>query len=204
MTHQAIPLSAPDGTIYAWACGLCKHIGSGGERWCNHDAELIAETARDSWRSAVDCCRCRSCGGVNDKDNSAGDALHCSTCKPVKDAEFAEMRERASAKHAAHDLAVDASLTKAKSEDAAHQLLELMRDISEDYYCASWMNGLEFTLWEAVNCDINSEIRIADADSLRFKNEQAGGWWIWSDNAGGEIFVTTEEWLEIFGKRGES
>jgi len=30
------------------------------------------------------------------------------------------------------------------------RLLSLMREISEDHYCAGWTSGLEYSLWQAV------------------------------------------------------
>ncbi len=34
--------------------------------------------------------------------------------------------------------------------EKAQELLQLMSDLSEEAYCAGWMEGLEFALWSAV------------------------------------------------------
>jgi hypothetical protein len=86
-------------------------------------------------------------------------------------------------------------------ELARETLLRMMRDISEDCWCAGWLSGLEFTLWNAVTTGkMESGWGVVeDRDLLRMKylHELTGGWWMWTDGDGGQRFVTTEEWLRI-------
>lgn len=86
-------------------------------------------------------------------------------------------------------------------ELAKSKLLGLMRDISEDYWGAGWMNGTEYALWEIRN-DPNRkwgmwQLDEADCAELKRLSELCDGWWIWDD---GNKFVTLEQWAELRGK----
>jgi hypothetical protein len=89
-------------------------------------------------------------------------------------------------------------------EELAQDLLSrMMCDISEDCFCAGWMNELEYDLWEALESGNRSygmcEIRERDMARLKRLHELAGGWWIFP--VGGDLhFVTTQEWLSIYAE----
>jgi hypothetical protein len=64
------------------------------------------------------------------------------------------------------------------------RLRELMSEISETSYCAGWMGGLEFTLWEFIEGITKptgmwmiTEEQMKELKELR---EKTGGWWIFS------------------------
>ena len=62
-----IPLSAPDGTVYAYACGECSRVVQDRPThpsWQGHAAEasVRAGVARDSHAAAVTCCQRCGCG----------------------------------------------------------------------------------------------------------------------------------------------
>lgn len=66
----------------------------------------------------------------------------------------------------------------------ALDLLHLMRDISQRYWSAGWLVGLEFALWNMVVR--NSGERYGDGDvtidqivDLRTLHEACDGWWYW-------------------------
>ena len=95
-----------------------------------------------------------------------------------------------------------------EAEDAAEALAIHMSNISEDYYCAGWLCGLEFTLWAMVQggdrrfgLGTVTEDEIA---TLRSLSERAGGWIVWDDDhdplKSGRAFVTHEEWAVMYGK----
>ena len=76
---------------------------------------------------------------------------------------------------------------------AADQLLELMEDISEDRWCAGWLVGLEYELWEEV---LDGKLPVA-----KDLADVAGGWWIWSSEAETthqRRFVPMDEWLVMY------
>ena len=93
-------------------------------------------------------------------------------------------------------------------ELAKDTLLRMMEDFSQDYWCAGWLSGLEFTLWDAMtNGPEDSEWeQLEERDLKRMKSlhEQVGGWWIWDDNEVGNRFVTTDEWLKIYAQKKET
>lgn len=51
-----IPLTLPDGTLHAWACGRCKTVNSSNQKraWCYADVEW-------TFREAQMCCTCHTC-----------------------------------------------------------------------------------------------------------------------------------------------
>lgn len=89
-------------------------------------------------------------------------------------------------------------------------LYHLMSDISEDHYCAGWMEGNEFALWEMVaNPEASriygmSEVPAARIEELRAISAEVGGWICWFDDQTdpnlpihewGAAFVPMDEWL---------
>ncbi len=86
------------------------------------------------------------------------------------------------------------------SEGAEAGLLALMTGISEEHWAASWMHGLEFALWRAVEGGPRgygmSEISERQIRLLRLLSEEADGWWRWVGNDGPR-FVRLEDWREI-------
>lgn len=72
-----IPLSAPDGRIYAYACGRCHHVGGGSSLIGTHDADgphkrLTASSLRD----AEGCCLC-DCGAMIESGRWGGQCVRC-------------------------------------------------------------------------------------------------------------------------------
>jgi len=81
------------------------------------------------------------------------------------------------------------------------KLAKLMSDLSEEAYCAGWMMGLEYALWERVTegpgeygfLTIAQEI----LDVLKSLSDECGGWVRWDDKKG-ECFVPMDEWLALY------
>jgi hypothetical protein len=89
------------------------------------------------------------------------------------------------------------------AEGAALGLLALMTGISEECWCAGWLQGLEFKLW---NIQANSAygrgtITERQAVLLRLLSQESEGWWHWKDGAENPQFVSLAEWLNILGRR---
>ncbi len=106
------------------------------------------------------------------------------------------------------------SLEKSKNIVYANVLKTLMSKISEDHFCAGWLVDLEYKLWSMVidrsaeNRDFGfGEVLLEQVDVLSELNLKSGGWWYWAESDtkqgynGGELFVTTEEWLEMYRNR---
>lgn len=81
-------------------------------------------------------------------------------------------------------------------------LIDLMSDISEECYCAGWMHGNEYRLWDAITNPNDDRIygftKINDEqiERLRDLSRKLDGWVVWDDEVG-ERFVTIEEWERI-------
>lgn len=92
-----------------------------------------------------------------------------------------------------------------------HKLYELMSEISEDCWCAGWMDGNEYALWDALktgdrtyDMSLMDERLLEDCEAL---SEEIGGWIEWRDDehglpigSWGPYFIAMPEWMEKFGK----
>jgi hypothetical protein len=93
----------------------------------------------------------------------------------------------------------DNSLGKAKDRVAATMLASEISRISEETFCAGWLSGIEFCVWDlvqgkGVGISVDAE-RLA---VLRKLHEESGGWWHWPGSLPNRKFVTAEEWKEIY------
>ena len=65
------------------------------------------------------------------------------------------------------------------------KLAEYMSDLSEDAYCAGWMEGLEIALWEVVEGTRTDYGRLTFTDlqrtDLKSLSETSGGWIVFDD-----------------------
>jgi hypothetical protein len=84
---------------------------------------------------------------------------------------------------------------------AKRDLCQFMSDISEDCYCAGWLNGLEHALWRCIESGPRSwgqgEITQADLDKLKALSSRCGGWWVWREGVG-NVFVPLEAWRQEY------
>ena len=89
-----IPLSAPDGTVYAYACGRCRRVWASGHSTA--EVQDVAEMA-DRYREETErCCVCSECGSEVD-DDARGDR----TCTRCHEETMARHRAHREAHHAA-------------------------------------------------------------------------------------------------------
>jgi hypothetical protein len=95
---------------------------------------------------------------------------------------------------------------------AARELLYALKEVSEEAYCAQWLPGQEYLLWEGVFGDFDSlngswARALTPGRRLRLRElcEQSQGWWSWPDNdeysrdwicppSRGEVFVPLAAW----------
>lgn len=197
-----IPLASPDGRVFAYACGTCLHLGSSGEMMLAHDDEAVAHLAKSSKGDADACCRCQRCNvPVFDERLTRC----CGPCVPLLAAEraaAAEVWNLRITREAAHKAA---SLEYAKDRDAALALESAMSAISEDYYCAGWLIGLEFSLWAMVlggprDFGIGT-VTEEEIQELRRLSDACGGWIVWRQEDTfimGQRFMPMELWRAWF------
>lgn len=104
-------------------------------------------------------------------------------------------------------------IVEADFSEKQKELYELMSWISEYCYCAGWMIGSEYIIWEAMHGGPRhygqDEIRQEDLDKCAALSKALDGWIIWYDDhdqAGlpasewGQRFVTMDEWNLLLAK----
>ncbi|MCF8169190.1 MAG: hypothetical protein K9K38_05340 [Rhodoferax sp.] len=86
--------------------------------------------------------------------------------------------------------------------DAQWQLYDLMSQISEDSFCAGWLGGCEYDIWQALQGpDPWPASRAMSPRHLRLCrkiSKEIDGWMYW---ANGPQFVPMAQWLEMFEAR---
>ena len=84
---------------------------------------------------------------------------------------------------------------------AAKELMNYMRELSEEAYHAGWMLNLEYDLWKAVlegPCGYGQTIiGQKHIESLKELSKQCGGWIIF-DEEQEEAFIPMEQWLRLY------
>ena len=84
------------------------------------------------------------------------------------------------------------------------RLLSLMSEISEDHYCAGWLSGLEYSLWQAVlqypqpyefGFGPIEEENVAELKDLA---EELQEWAVWDDGELSEKLIPLADWQRIF------
>ncbi len=84
-----------------------------------------------------------------------------------------------------------------------------MSNISEQCYCAGWMDGLEYSIWAAlVGGDIKygqSEIDRATLNTIKWLSDQTETWIVWRDSrhgvdAAGNYAIPMSVWIEEYKK----
>lgn len=74
-----IPLSAPDGRVYAYACGRCHHVGGGSSMLVREDLDgPLVRLVDHSRRDADQCCTCHDCRTPLTRDEWRGYCTMCS------------------------------------------------------------------------------------------------------------------------------
>ena len=85
-------------------------------------------------------------------------------------------------------------------------LRDYMSELSETYYCAGWLMGLEFSLWAALDGKANfagSPLDREEIEKLKQLSEKCGGWIYWDETPmtrngltgeSGESFISLDDW----------
>jgi hypothetical protein len=90
------------------------------------------------------------------------------------------------------------------------ELWSLMSELSERCYCAGWMRGTEFVLWEAIQNGCkgldwgHGFIKEQELIKLKKLSEEVGGWWIFTndeDDYFGPAFIPLENWERYFKRK---
>ena len=194
--------------IYAYACGRCLTVPTVGGYLgyptdANKHAARVGARAEEYKRAAAACCLCGDCKTELEPGTDHGRCDPCEAAHRERMAKVVADYRTRDARREAHNQATMASV--GADADAAAQLAAEMSEVSETYYCAGWLDGLEFSLWSFVTdtsgepheC-IRGEVSRAEVESLRTLSQKARGWWRWDDDIGGEVFVPLAEWERLY------
>lgn len=102
-----------------------------------------------------------------------------------------------------YELWVEPDLLERMTPEQA-KLAQLMSDISEECWCAGWMHGTEFRLWEAITDPQDHRHwgqDYIDDEMVEHLKRLSGGvrGWVRYEEGVGELFVPLDEWLTIYG-----
>jgi hypothetical protein len=183
-----IPLTDPDGRLYAYACGVCHNVHAG-EEWYGEGRDWPDEAVLEHRKEMTDkCCRCQRCGAVEPTRALCWSV--CKACRPAHDREQQLRMEENENRNRFQAAMVAGSVTNSIDPGAAWVLQGCMSELSEDEWCASWLIGLEYILWARVcNGDHPELLKLA---------EQAGGWWKSNEMAMDCVFVKMDAWLRDY------
>lgn len=130
----------------------------------------------------------------------------CPACREKREAEWEASRPAAEAKAANEERMREETYAAALDKVAAKALGEAMSNISEECYCAGWMSGLEFSLWEFLTSGPGKwgmgKVDAGDLATLRALSEKCGGWIVWREDVG-QVFVPLANWLPMFDAEQE-
>lgn len=187
--------------IFAYACGRCHEVHVSGS-YQNYDPAEVDRrrdrAVKTSKAHAARCCTCSDCG-VELPRTTHG---RCAPCEEKDQARTTRIHEEFDARDKARDARNAAAIAAAGGHPVtAERLREMMGDLSEECWCASWLMGCEHALWEMVEEEPGKDHRwgmgtvlAAEVDDLRRMSAEAGGWWRWDEAAGGLVFVPMAEW----------
>jgi hypothetical protein len=90
--------------------------------------------------------------------------------------------------------------------NSGSRLCEYMQWLSESCWCAGWMDGIEFELWEAwQRSDAfgygGRIVAPLELETLAWLSRECGGWVTWSVALGSPVFVDLPTWQGIVEKR---
>ena len=87
-------------------------------------------------------------------------------------------------------------------ETAAYRLRNVMENISEDYYAAGWLIGLEYSLFSVAYAGdsfggFGGSCTHDEIAQLITLSQQCQGWWMWNHNER-RRFVPFDEWFSVY------
>ena len=179
---NSIPLSAPDGPTYAYACGECKRVYVG-------YGAVLTDRVADSRVLATKCCLCLDCKAALSDHYKGSPSAICTPChQKRRDAEAAAQLKR---------------VEKSLNPEAALELLSEMALYFFNHYDCDWLENGEFAVHDDLEAMLSSESgREYDTPRLLSDLRDAcGGWWTKGDSDDESRFVTTAEWLEMVAAR---
>lgn len=196
-----ISLADPEGVIRAWMCPRCGRVAKESAYPASAEPDTIAARAAASHEKAAQCCLCRRCGTQTMFYNYL-----CDACRATEEAERAARLEGERPERERKESILATALTLALDEDAAIRLRDRMSNISEWHYCAGWLDGLEYSLWSILGGAGDTRFGMHDVShhdiaELARLADKSGGWWMWDEDLGAQVFIRLAEWRRLYADR---
>lgn len=91
-------------------------------------------------------------------------------------------------------------------DDLKLLVLQLIGELSEDCYCAQWMNHIEYELWALLEGETNELTRalwerrgdLTAVQELKQLSELTQSWAMWDDDAVDPHPVSLEKWRSLY------
>jgi hypothetical protein len=146
-------------------------------------------------RPPYTCLWCRLAGKEIQLPSLGKECPGCGTlAKPLADWGVEALAQAANKRGYTLQLTLEASGNRDHSRAAAGRLLiQRISAISEDLWCANWMQGCEYVLWRETRPEAETELSHEEIEELQILSILAQGWPAWIDE-GPKILP----WLEWF------
>lgn len=184
----AIPL-AHNGVTYAWLCPApnCGRVHSGrdfvfSDGTTFEERQRVRLTAAEA--DAIECCRCRWCGRAITEAEHADAYLGCGRCR-YRNA-WAYLAGRIARAMAIETWAARSSSLErhrpldSDNSDSWPEVPRLISEISEELWCAGWLDGIEYVIWAAGALDVwgsLDEESVGTARRLARTARREDRWW---------------------------
>lgn len=77
------------------------------------------------------------------------------------------------------------------------ELAQEMHGISQDYWCAGWVDGLEFYLWDWMTGKTDAPVTVGPALERCAALRGLCGKWIFWDPEVGAVAISMDDWKEL-------
>lgn len=84
---------------------------------------------------------------------------------------------------------------------------------SQHCYCATWMNKIEYKIWDMIQEYKDGQHRfkyggctigIPLLEILKDLSKEIDGWIMWDDEKGGTVYIELSKWIPLYEKWGRS
>jgi hypothetical protein len=91
------------------------------------------------------------------------------------------------------------------AEASRDALLTLMACLSEEHWCAGWLNGMEYDFWQAKPGTWLGMNKLTDrrAMLLRLLAEEGDCWWVWNKEEENPVAVPLKEWRDMVAAKSQ-
>jgi len=89
-------------------------------------------------------------------------------------------------------------------EELKELLVDFISELSQDYFAAGWLNGIEFDTWDLISKGIISDafslVTLSEdldtIEDLKSLSNITGTWVIWDETVGDAIPIEMDEWKQ--------